>query len=104
MSQFIYRIQPVRQNMLAAGLTDEEEAVIGEHFDYLNRLNKEGVVILAGRTLNNDETSFGIVIFEPCGEQEARSIMEDDPSVKKGVMNAELYPYKIALQREPGRV
>jgi uncharacterized protein YciI len=60
----------------------------------------EGVVILAGRTLNGDDSTFGIVIFNAGSEEEARRIMESDPAVRQGVMRAELFPYRVALIAE----
>ena len=95
--QFLYRIQPVRAAMLVEGPTSEESRVVGEHFEYLKRLVGEGVVLLAGRTLNTDPSSFGIVILRADSQEEARSVMEADPAVRQGVMRADLFPYRIAL-------
>ncbi|MFL5803143.1 MAG: YciI family protein [Roseiflexaceae bacterium] len=53
--------------------------------------------MLAGRTLNTDPSSFGIIILRADTEATARGIMEDDPAVQQGVMRAELFPYRIAL-------
>ena len=52
---------------------------------------------LAGRTLNTDESSFGIVIFEAESEKAARQVVDNNPAVRQEVMRAELYPYRIAL-------
>jgi uncharacterized protein YciI len=98
---FLYKIQPVRPEMLTDGATPEEEQIISEHFAYLKDLTNKGVVFLAGRTLNTDPTSFGIVIFTASSEQAARQIMHNDPAVKQKVMRAELYPYRIALLGAP---
>ncbi len=100
MSQFLYRIQPARGDMLITGPTDFEANVVGRHFDYLKRLMAEGVVILAGRTMNCDESSFGIVIFNAPTDAAALSIMTADPAVNEGVMRAELFPYNTALIAE----
>jgi uncharacterized protein YciI len=94
---FLYRIQPVRPEMLSEGATPYEDRIISEHFAYLERLTQTGVVLLAGRTLNTDPSAFGIVILTAGSEQEARRIMHDDPAVSQRVMRAELYPYRIAL-------
>ena len=94
---FLYKIQPVRPDMLSVGPTPEEGETISQHFDYLQGLTEAGVVLLAGRTLNTDHSSFGIVILRAGSEEEARRIMVDDPAVKRRVMRAELYPYRIAL-------
>lgn len=69
--QFLYRIRPTRAAMLSDGPTAEEQTLVGEHFAYLQGLTERGVVILAGRTLNTDESSFGIVVFNAASEEAA---------------------------------
>ena len=99
-NMFIYKIQPVRPEMLTEGYTPGEEQIIAEHFSYLEELTKSGVVYLAGRTLTTDYSSFGIVIFGAHSEEVARQVMLNDPAVKTKVMRAELYPFNIALLGE----
>jgi len=96
-NQYLYRIQPTRSEMLVEGPTAEEERIVGEHFAYLQGLTERGIVILAGRTQNTDESSFGIVIFRAVSEDAAQKVMENDPAVRQGVMKGELFPYRIAL-------
>jgi uncharacterized protein len=95
--QFLYRIQPVRHDMLTSGSTEFESRIVSEHFNYLKQLTKDGVVILAGRTQNTDYSSFGIVLFNAETIQAAREIMLNDPAVKNNVFRVELFPYKLAL-------
>ena len=97
MGQFLCRIQPVRHDMLANGSTEIESRVVSEHFNYLKQLTSDGVVILAGRTQNTDNSSFGIVLFNAGTVEEAREIMLNDLAVKNNVFRAELFPYKMAL-------
>ncbi|MBZ0305189.1 MAG: YciI family protein [Anaerolineae bacterium] len=97
MNQYLYKILPVRPEMLFEKATPEEEAIVAQHFDYLKNLVEQGVVILAGRTQTTDVSSFGIIIFQAESDEAARAIMHDDPAVKNRVMRAELYPYRIAL-------
>ena len=85
--------------MLQEGPTDQEADIVPRHFDYLQRLTEQGVMILVGRTLTTDESSFGICIFEAVSEEEARLIVDGDPAVGEGVMSAELFPFRIALVR-----
>lgn len=99
--QYLYRIQPTRPVMLIEGATLREQEIIAQHFDYLEALTRQRVLLLAGRTLNTDETSFGIVIFKAEAEAAAREIVNNDPAVKLGVMKAELFPYRIALMAQP---
>lgn len=94
---YLYKIQPIRSEMLTESPTEDEQNLISQHFDYLKNLTDQGVVLLAGRTLNTDETSFGIVIFIAESEEAATEIMNNDPAVKHKVMRAELYPYGLAL-------
>ena len=98
--QFIYVFKPTRLGMLTDGATPEEGDTVSRHFAYLQGLTEKGVMILMGRTQNNDETTFGIVVFEAEDEVVARQIMENDPAVMGGVMTTTLYPYKIALMRK----
>ena len=100
MRQWIYVLKPTRLGMLTEGSTLEEDEIVSRHFAYLSDLTKQGVMILMGRTQNNDESTFGIAIFEAGDEAAARTIMKNDPAVKNGVMTATLYPYKVALMRK----
>lgn len=93
----MYRIQPVRPAMLSDGPTDEEARVTGEHFAYLKQLMADGVLILAGRTLNSDYSAFGIAIFNARDDEHMRQIAIADPGVAKKLFRAEWYPYRIAL-------
>jgi uncharacterized protein len=97
MGEFLYRIQPVRHDMLTSGPTEFESRTVSEHFDYLKQLTNDGVVILAGRTQNTDYSSFGIVLFNAESVEAALEIMLNDPAVKNKVFRAELFPYKTSL-------
>jgi uncharacterized protein YciI len=84
--------------MLSEGPTDEESAILSQHATYVEQLTRQGVVELAGRTQNADETAFGLVVFRAKSETAARQIMLDDPAVKHGVMTASLFPYRVAYR------
>ena len=98
MQEFLYRLQLVRGDMLRTGPTDSEQAVVAEHFAYLQNLSAHGVIILVGRTLTTDENTMGLTIFRAESEEAARQIVNSDPAVKKGLMTATLYPFKVILQ------
>ena len=85
MNQWLYQLKPSRLGMLTEAIPEETETV-SRHFAYLQDLTQKGVMILMGRTLNNDESTFGICIFEAEDESAARMIMEADPVVRAGVM------------------
>jgi uncharacterized protein YciI len=102
MPHFLYRLRVTRVGMLTEGPTEREAAVVGEHFQRLKKLTEEGVVLVAGRTLNNDERTIGIVVFEAGSEAEASAIMKADPCVAQGVMTADLFPFGVALWSKKG--
>jgi uncharacterized protein YciI len=97
MGLFLYRIQPVRPEMLTSGSTETESRLVDEHFSYLKNLVENGTVMMAGRTQNKDYSSFGLVIFKANSDEEAREIMLNDPAVKNRVFRGELFPYRISL-------
>lgn len=98
MPEFLYKLQLARGDMLRNGPTSAEQAVVAEHFAYLQDLTAKGAIILVGRTLTPDESTIGLAVFRAESEDDARQIMTGDPAVKKGVMTATLYPFKVVLQ------
>lgn len=80
--------------------TSAEELAVERHFERLEKLLEEGILIMAGRTQTMGEKTFGIVIIETETREEALALMESDPAVSEGVMTAELFPYKVALMRK----
>jgi uncharacterized protein YciI len=99
MFQWISVAKPTRLEMLIES-TPEEDEIIDQHFDYFDDLTRNGVVIMIGRTLNTDETGFGLTIFDAEDELAARQIVENDPAVKNGIMTATLYPFRVSLSRK----
>lgn len=98
--QFVYMLQLAPRLHEEASWTDIENAVVSEHFEHLSRAARSGQVILAGRTMEPLDKTFGLVIFEADSEAAAIEFMRSDPAVKAGVMTATLHPYAVALQRE----
>jgi len=98
MQEFLYRLQLVRGDMLRTGPTDPERAVVAECFTYLQNLHTQEAIILVRRTLTTDENTMGLTIFRAESEEAARQIMNGDPAVKKGVITATLYPFKVSLR------
>jgi uncharacterized protein YciI len=95
--QFIYVLKVTRLGQLTQGPTEQEAAVVAEHYAYLKDLAARGVAILVGRTQTADAETFGLVVLQAASEEEAHQLMANDPAVKSGVMTARLYPFRIAL-------
>ncbi len=85
--------------------TAADNTMAGEHFAYLTDLAKRGVVILGGRTQENDargwlaQNTLGLVIFEAPDRAAAEAVAKADPAVRGGLMRAEVRSYVVAVQR-----
>jgi uncharacterized protein YciI len=99
MPQYLYRTT-LPNDRRPSELTPAELEIVGAHFAQLKQLTDEGVVILVGRTQNDDPMTFGIAIFEADSDEDAAKLMASDPAIANGVMLGDLFPFKIALQRE----
>jgi uncharacterized protein len=95
--EWLYAIRSPRGAEFIENATEEESAVMREHFAYLKAALDAGRLVLAGPA--TDGLFPGIVVFEAEDEDAARVFMENDPSVRAGVMLAELHPYRVSLLR-----
>ena len=98
--QFIYVLRLVPRLYADSAWTKEDEAVLKRHFTRFQEAIKSGQLILAGRTSESGDKTFGIAIFEAPDEDAARKFMQEDPAVAGGLMTAELHPFAVALQRK----
>lgn len=97
--QYVYVLKLTPRMQVANAWTDTENGVIGRHFARLAKATDSGQVILAGRTTEALDKTFGLVIFEAESEEAARLFMESDPAVEANIMSATLHPYSVALYR-----
>jgi uncharacterized protein YciI len=79
--------------------TGGDHASVGAHFNRLKEAADAGKVLIAGRTDEPLNITFGIVVFEAKCDAEAQAFMAADPTVRDGVMVADLHPYAVALLR-----
>jgi len=98
--QFIYVLRLVPRLYEDSAWTKEDEAVLKRHFARFQETIKSGQLIVAGRTSEPGDETFGIAIFEVPDEDAARKFMQEDPAVAGGLMTAELHPCAVALQRK----
>ena len=93
MPTFIYMLRPQSRGLIDE-TTPDEEARLGEHFEYLERALEEGKLILAGPCLDGE---FGVVLFRAGTDDEALEFVQSDPAVRYGLMTAELHPFRVSL-------
>ena len=98
--QFVYVLRLVPRLHADSAWTKEDNAVLERHFVRFQQAAKSGQLILAGRTSEPGDKTFGIAIFEASDEDAARKFMQEDPAVTGGLMTAELHPFAVALQRK----
>jgi uncharacterized protein len=96
--QFIYVLRLVPRLYDDKNWTKEDNAVLQRHLARFQDAIKSGQLILAGRTSESGEKTFGIAIFQAKDEAAARKFMEEDPAVAGGLMTAELHPFSVALE------
>jgi uncharacterized protein YciI len=96
--QFIYVLRLVPRLYSDSAWTNEDTAVLKRHFVRFQEAAKSGQLILAGRTSEPGDKTFGIAVFEAADEDAAKKFMQEDPVVAAGLMTAELHPFAVALQ------
>ena len=95
MPHWLYVLTPPRQSF-ADDMTEEESAIMRDHFRYLQGLLEDGTLVLAGPSLR---PLFGIAVLEADDEAAARGVMERDPAIASGLQSAELHPFRLSLLR-----
>ncbi len=98
--EFAYLVRPAFDREFLATASSEQRAVLEQHGAWLEERYAEGRVRFAGRCYDGP---FGVVVIVAENEQDARALMEADPSISTGLQTAELHPFKtfLARQREP---
>ncbi|MFX1324761.1 MAG: YciI family protein [Promethearchaeota archaeon] len=91
-------IKPYRKDFITDPKSYEEK-VMSDHFNYLKTLLKQNKLFLVGPTLI-PEGPFGVIILETETEEEARDLLEKDPSVKLGIQKiTDFRPIRLSLTR-----
>jgi uncharacterized protein YciI len=93
---FVCLIRPTRPGFVEEMLP-EEEAAMRAHSAYLDQLVRETTFYLIGPCLDR---AFGVSIFEAESLEAAREMIAHDPAVERGVMSAEVHPFRISFWRQ----
>jgi uncharacterized protein len=100
--EFIYVLRLVPRLYDGEKWTKEDNAALERHIIRFQEATKSGQLILAGRTKEPGDKTFGIAIFRASDEAAARKFMETDPAVVAKLMTAELHPFSVAMLRSMG--
>ncbi len=92
-------IKPYRQDFIT-NPKENEDKIMEDHFHYLKSLLKQKKLFLAGPTLI-PEDPFGLIILEANTEEEAKELIENDPSIKAEIQKvADFRPIRLSLKRK----
>lgn len=97
LATYLYKLKLIERLQDEQNWTEKDEQIVHDHFHALQQLLERNQLIMAGRTLTEGPTTFGIVVFTAESEKEASAIMNQDPAVNNGIMTSELFPYSVAL-------
>jgi uncharacterized protein YndB with AHSA1/START domain len=97
MKEYLYKVSLPPRLHDDKKWTEQERIIAGQHFAYLQKSLAEGKVILAGRTSETNDKTFGIIIYRAANDEEAKLFMKNDPAVKAGIMTATFHPYVVSL-------
>jgi len=98
--QFIYVLRLVPRLYDDKAWTKEDSMALDRHIARFKHAIETGELILAGRTREPGDKTFGIAVLNAPDETAARQFMESDPAVVAGLMTAELHPFAVALERK----
>lgn len=69
------------------------DSLFGGHMQNINRMVKDGKLVVAGPLKKNDKTYRGIFILNAKTLDEARALLQTDPAVQSGLLDAEMYEW-----------
>ena len=77
------------------GMKAERKKTLTEQTAYINRLAKEGKLLVSGPFVDNGDWQ-GIYIYKCDSLEEARELAASDPEVKAGRLKIEVHPWQTA--------
>jgi uncharacterized protein len=90
---FFLKLIPPRPTF-AMDMSADERALMMQHVAYLGGHFKSGKVLVYGPVMAAGE-SFGMAILDVADEAEARSLMENDPTVIAKLNTYEIWPMRV---------
>lgn len=72
---------------------EESKKLFEGHMANINKLAKEGKLVVAGPFMKNERNYRGIYIFNVATIEEAQALVATDPAIKANLLEAELTPW-----------
>jgi uncharacterized protein YciI len=100
MADWIFFMHPYRDRFMET-MTQAEQDAFAQHMQWLQELDAEGRLILAGPCLG--DTNTGVGVFEAVDEAEAKEIVAREPVTSSGLMRPDLRPFALGFARSRER-
>ncbi|MEL7422013.1 MAG: YciI family protein [Bacteroidota bacterium] len=97
---FLYEITLFESFRHRSTWGDREHQIQKEHIAYLDSLTRASQLEIAGIVDQGLENHTGLIILTADNYEAARQIIDNDPSVKMGMMSARLRPVHIYFRKE----
>lgn len=91
MKPYVLVILKTGENKTAS--KEESNQAFRGHMENINRLGKDGKLIVAGPLGKNDKTYRGIFIFDVPTIEEAKALVDSDPAIKTKLLDVEMYEW-----------
>ena len=89
-NHFVYKLIPPRPSF-PMDITDDEAAIMEQHFAYWSRFEKRGIVVVLGPVLDPSGT-WGLGVIAGDDPSDISALGVEDPAVKSGMSTFEVYP------------
>ncbi len=96
MAEWIFFMHPHRDRFIET-MTPAEQDAFARHMQWLQELDADGRLILAGPC--QGDTNTGVGVFEATDEAEANEIVAREPVTSSGLMRADLRPFALGFAR-----
>ena len=103
MKKYVFCLLKTGTNTTAS--KEESQKLFEGHMANINKLAKEGKLVVAGPFMKNERNYRGIYIFNVETIEEAQSLVATDPAIKTNLLQAELTPwYATAALQETVKI
>ncbi|EJL67017.1 YciI family protein [Flavobacterium sp. CF136] len=91
MKKYVFCLLKTGTNTTAS--KEETQKLFEGHMSNINKLAKEGKLVVAGPFMKNDRNYRGIYVFNVETIEEAKTLVATDPAIQAKLLEAELTPW-----------
>ena len=91
MEKYVFCLLKTGTNTTAS--KEETQKLFEGHMSNINKLAKEGKLVVAGPFMKNDRNYRGIYVFNVETIEEAKTLVATDPAIQAKLLEAELTPW-----------